>query len=260
MAAWEFKGVGQAAGAAQGAARVRGSASDAAELQVGRLRLRLSWLKPEHQSPRLDHDEVTVRLESENLASGGPTARPAGRLHGGPRLARHVVPRDARRRQRGTDQEGRGRDRVRLRLPRRHLRHVQPGRQRRRARSRSRHDRLPAPHAPLQGRRTITSSPGARRRSRSSRIWSSIAARSIAIIAAGGFVSVNCGGAPDGNTIPIPKDIVRDGDGLGRLHRLRRVRRRLQERVGAPLHEREDLAPGAAAAGAGRARRSASSR
>src|SRR5438874_2343602 len=28
------------------------------------------------------------------------------------------------------------------------------------------------------------------------------------IIAAGGFVSINCGGAPDANTIPIPKDIV----------------------------------------------------
>jgi succinate dehydrogenase / fumarate reductase, iron-sulfur subunit len=28
------------------------------------------------------------------------------------------------------------------------------------------------------------------------------------IIAAGGYVSVNCGGAPDGNTIPIPKDIA----------------------------------------------------
>ena len=27
------------------------------------------------------------------------------------------------------------------------------------------------------------------------------------IIAAGGFVSINCGGAPDGNTIPIPKDV-----------------------------------------------------
>ena len=27
------------------------------------------------------------------------------------------------------------------------------------------------------------------------------------IIAAGGFVSVNCGGAPDGNTIPIPKAV-----------------------------------------------------
>jgi succinate dehydrogenase / fumarate reductase iron-sulfur subunit len=28
------------------------------------------------------------------------------------------------------------------------------------------------------------------------------------IIAAGGYVSVNCGGAPDGNTIPIAKDVV----------------------------------------------------
>src|SRR3984893_18557461 len=28
------------------------------------------------------------------------------------------------------------------------------------------------------------------------------------IIAAGGFVSINCGGAPDGNTIPIPKDVA----------------------------------------------------
>jgi succinate dehydrogenase / fumarate reductase iron-sulfur subunit len=28
------------------------------------------------------------------------------------------------------------------------------------------------------------------------------------IIEAGGYVSVNCGGAPDGNTMPIPKDIA----------------------------------------------------
>ena len=30
------------------------------------------------------------------------------------------------------------------------------------------------------------------------------------IISAGGYVSVNCGGAPDGNTIPIPKDIAEE--------------------------------------------------
>ena len=30
------------------------------------------------------------------------------------------------------------------------------------------------------------------------------------IIAAGGYVSINCGGAPDGNTIPIPKDIAEE--------------------------------------------------
>ena len=28
------------------------------------------------------------------------------------------------------------------------------------------------------------------------------------VIAAGGYVSVNCGGAPDGNAIPIPKDVA----------------------------------------------------
>ena len=49
-------------------------------------------------------------------------------LRGRRRLARHVVPRDARRRQRGADREGRGADRLRLGLPRRHLRHVQPRR------------------------------------------------------------------------------------------------------------------------------------
>ena len=69
------------------------------------------------------------------------------------------------------------------------------------------------------------------------------------IIAAGGYVSINAGGAQDGNNILIPKDVVGGGDGLGRLHRLRRLRRGVQERVGAPVHEREDLAPGAAAAG-----------
>ena len=28
------------------------------------------------------------------------------------------------------------------------------------------------------------------------------------IIAAGGYVSINCGGAPDGNAIPVPKDVA----------------------------------------------------
>ena len=74
------------------------------------------------------------------------------------------------------------------------------------------------------------------------------------IIAAGGYVSVNCGGAPDGNAIPICEGDVRPGHGLGGLHRLRRLRRGLQERVGPPVHERQDLAPGPAASGADRAR------
>jgi hypothetical protein len=42
---------------------------------------------------------------------------------------------------------------------------------------------------------------------------------------------------------------VRAGDGFGRVHRLRRVRRRLQERVGAPVRGRQAHPSGAAPAG-----------
>ena len=73
------------------------------------------------------------------------------------------------------------------------------------------------------------------------------------IIAAGGYVSVNCGGAPGRQRHPDSEGHLGTGDGLGRLHRLRRLRRRLQERIGAPVHERQDLASGRAAPGADRA-------
>ena len=155
----------------------------------------------------------------------------------------------------GLIRKGEDADRVRLGLPRRHLRHVQPRRQRR------------SPHGPDRGttvcqlhmRRfkdgdTITIEPW---RARAFPVVKDLVVDRSAfdrIIAAGGYVSVNCGGAPDGNAIPIPKDIVGSRDGLGGLHRLRRVRRGLQERLGAPVHEREDLPPRPAAAGPGRAR------
>ena len=74
------------------------------------------------------------------------------------------------------------------------------------------------------------------------------------IIAAGGYVSINAGGAPDANSIPIPQRCRRGGDGLRRLHRLRRLRRGVQERVGGALRRRQGLAPRAAAAGPARAR------
>ena len=66
VAAWEFTGVGQRAGAAQGAAGVRGSAPDAAELQVG----------SSFSSSLQRH----MRLKLQNLASGrtdrgGPARR-----------------------------------------------------------------------------------------------------------------------------------------------------------------------------------------
>ncbi len=55
------------------------------------------------------------------------------------------------------------------------------------------------------------------------------------IIAAGGFVSVQAGSAPDGNAIPVPKDGRRPRHGRRGLHRLRRLRRRLPERLGHAL-------------------------
>ena len=56
------------------------------------------------------------------------------------------------------------------------------------------------------------------------------------IVQAGGYTSINVGSAPDGNAIPVPKDAVGPGDGLRAVHRLRRVRGGLQERVGSALH------------------------
>ena len=44
------------------------------------------------------------------------------------------------------------------------------------------------------------------------------------------------------------------GHGRGRLHRLRRLRGRLPERLGVAVRRRQDLAPGPAAAGPARAR------
>ena len=60
------------------------------------------------------------------------------------------------------------------------------------------------------------------------------------IIQAGGYTSANVGGAQDANAILVPKPLADQGDGLGRVHRLRRVRRRVQERVGRALYLRKD--------------------
>ena len=78
------------------------------------------------------------------------------------------------------------------------------------------------------------------------------------IIAAGGYISAGVGGAQDANNLLVPKEQVGRSDGLGGLHRLRRVRGGVQERRGAPLHQRQDHASRAAAAGRARARAAAS--
>ena len=100
------------------------------------------------------HAELQVRRTAHHALTLTSGARPAPTRRAGcvrydarRRQPGHVVPRDARRRQRGAHRQGRGADRVRPRLPRGHLRHVRADDQRRRARSAAGHDDLPAAHA-----------------------------------------------------------------------------------------------------------------
>ena len=222
VAAWEFKGVGQQPELHKEALHVRGSASDAAELQVRRVGIRGLGLgsgirdavgfvaripSPESQIP----SRISVRLNLRIWRQAGPTA--AGRLvdyAAEARLARHVVPRDARRRQRRADRRG--------------------------ARTRSRSTPTAAKasaacaassstacaHGPDRGttvcqlhmRRfkdgdTITVEPW---RAKAFPVVKDLVVDRSAfdrIIAAGGYVvRSTCGGAPDGNAIPIPKDVA----------------------------------------------------
>ena len=72
------------------------------------------------------------------------------------------------------------------------------------------------------------------------------------IMEAGGYVSVRTGGAPDANAIPIPRR-RRGSDGRGRMHRLRRVRGGLQERLRHAVRHREGLPARPPPAGGARA-------
>ena len=122
----------------------------------------------------------------------------------------------------------------------------------------ARHRHLPAPHAQLPRRR----------RDRDVEPWRAAAFPVIKdlvvdrsafdrIIAAGGFISAQTGSAPDGNAILVPKRRRRRGDGRGGVHRLRRLRGRVPERLGVAVHRGEDRAPRPAAAGPAGARRAA---
>ena len=73
------------------------------------------------------------------------------------------------------------------------------------------------------------------------------------IIAAGGFVSVRTGNAPDGNADPGAEGRCRPRHGRRRMHRLRRVRRGLPECLGHALRRRQGRAPQPPAAGPARA-------
>ena len=154
VAAWEFAGRRRAAGPAQGRPGLHGHRDEAAELQV--------------------------KAHPQDLAPAG--RRVQGRdahLRARRRLRGHVVPRDARRAQRGAHRQGRGAGRVRLRLPRGHLRHVRPDDQRPGARPRGQTTTCQLHMRSFKdGDDDHRSSPGAPTRSRSSRTWSSTAARS----------------------------------------------------------------------------------
>ena len=179
-----------------------------------------------------------MRINLKVWRQAGRSAGAAGGLHG--RATSRPTCRSSRCSTSSTKTliaQGRRPDRVRLRLPRRHLRHLRVDDQRLAARPGSAARRSAS--CTCGGSRTATRSPssrGAPRRFPSSRIWSSTAARSTGSSQAGGYISVNAAAPRTRNTILIPKDTGRTGDGLGGLHRLRRMRGGLQERLGGALH------------------------
>ncbi len=114
--------------------------------------------------------------------------------------------------------------------------------------------RLPAPHAPLQGRRRAV--PRAVARQAFPVIKDLVVDRSAfdRIIAAGGFISVSTGSAPDGNAIPVPKeDADRSMDAAACIGCGACVAT-CPNAVGVAVHRRQDRAPGPAAAGPAGAR------
>ena len=232
VAAWEFTGVGNAARAPQGTADLRRSAPVAAELQVS--------CKDHYRKP-------------QGLAPGGAgSARPAGRLRRQRRLDRHVVPRDAGRGQRGPDPQGRRRDRLRLGLPRRHLRRL-----RLMINGVAHGPDAGATTCQLHMRRfkdgeTITVEPW---RAKAFPVSEGSDGRSLGVRPDSRGRRLHLGGSgrrAGRQRAPDSEGHVGPGDGLGRLHRLRCVRGGLQERRGAPVHQRKGHPPRAAAAGTAR--------
>ena len=121
----------------------------------------------------------------------------------------HVVPRDARRRQRAADRRRPGADRLRPRLPRGHLRHLRADDQRPGPRPAAGHGHLPAPHAQVRRRRRdhdravagrrVPDHQGPHRRPRR---------RSTASSRPAATSRADTGAAPDANLIPIPKPVA----------------------------------------------------
>ena len=58
------------------------------------------------------------------------------------------------------------------------------------------------------------------------------------IIQAGGFISVNAGGAPDANALPISQEIAEKAMDAAPVHRLRRLRCRMPQCIGNAVYQR----------------------
>ena len=126
---------------------------------VGAVRVSTEARPRTYDSTNSRESPMNAHQAARLASSRARRARQARGLHGRGRQPRHVVPRDARRRQRRTDPEGAGSDRLRLGLPRRHLRIVRARRQRRAPWARSRRHGVPAAHAALPDGETITVEP-----------------------------------------------------------------------------------------------------
>jgi len=71
------------------------------------------------------------------------------------------------------------------------------------------------------------------------------------LIQAAGWISVHTGGVPDANASPIPKPEAEYAMDAGRVHRLRRLRGRVPQRLGHAVRRRQGVAVRGAAAGPG---------
>jgi succinate dehydrogenase / fumarate reductase flavoprotein subunit len=223
-AAWEFQGVGKAP-------------------VLHKEPLVFEYVKPSQRSYKEAYAD-----SSESVASGGP-GRPgtAGRLHGRAGQPGHVVPRDAGRPERRADCPGRRSRRLRVGLPGGHLRNVRLPGGRRPPRAGPRHHRVPAPHAALPGQRPPDHRAVARPRL-SAHQGPGRRSERVRPDHPGGRLHVGQRRRRAGRQRhPHRQEHRGTGDGCGRLHRLRRVRRRLQERLGGAVHVGEGQPPGAAA-------------
>ena len=118
----------------------------------------------------------------------------------------HVVPGNAGRAERRPDRQGRGADGVRPRLPRGHLRHVRLHDQRRGARPAARHHGVPAHMRHFKDGDELYLEPW---RAKAFPVIKDLVVDRSAfdrIIAAGGYITVPTGSAPDGNAILVPKE------------------------------------------------------